>query len=76
MIFRLSDPLDDFRRHDAELNDYESKCPVCDGCRDPITSGTYIEVMYKGKILRFCEDCVSTQYVSHYIEERGSYQDE
>ena len=76
MIFRSADPIDDFYRDDMEKADYEEKCPICDGCGGRITDRTYYETVYKGKILRFCNDCISTQYTSDYIEERGSFQDE
>ena len=74
MTFRSADALDDFYRYDAEGADYESKCPICDGCGEHIVDETYTEVVYKGKILRFCKDCISTQYTSDYIENRRSLQ--
>lgn len=74
MISRGPDPLTDFYRWDIEGREYEEKCPVCDSCGEPITDETYTEIVYKGKILRFCDDCVSTQYTSDYIEERGNIQ--
>ena len=74
MISRGPDPLTDFYRWDAERLDYEEKCPACDSCGEPITDETYYEVVYKGKILRFCEDCVSTHDTLDYIEEREEFQ--
>lgn len=69
MLFRSSEPLDDFRRHDADEADYEAKCPVCDSCGRPITDETYFEI--SGEIL--CEECMRDSYLRHtdnYIKER------
>lgn len=74
MIYRSSDPVLDAERYAADCDAEIEKCPICDGCGDRITDETYSEVVYKGKILRFCDRCVSTQYTSDYIEEREVFQ--
>lgn len=76
MIYRSTDPVLDAERYAADCEEQLEKCPVCDSCGDRITDETYTEVVYKGKILRFCESCVSIQYTSEYIEEKGFFQDE
>ena len=74
MISRGPDPLHDFWRYDQECVEAEEKFPICDSCGDRITDEEYFEVVYKGKILRFCQECVSLQYTSDYIEERRIFQ--
>lgn len=69
----MMDAIDDFLRHDMEQADYESKCPVCDGCGDKITDGTYYEVQYKRKTLKICPDCITERLVSDYITEREEF---
>lgn len=76
MIYRSPDPVADAERYAADCEEQLEKCPVCDGCGDRITDETFYEVVHKGKILRFCDDCVSIQYTSEYIEEKGFFQDE
>lgn len=66
----MRDAIDDFLRHDMEQADYESKCPVCDGCGDRITDGTFYEVEYKRKTLRICPGCITERYTRDYITEK------
>ena len=75
MISRGPDPLNDFYRYDTECMEAEEKFPTCDACGNRITDEEYYEVVYKGRTLRFHEDCVSRQYTSNYIEEKEGFQE-
>lgn len=39
-----SDPERDFARYDAEQAEFESRCPECEHCGQPITDDYLIEV--------------------------------
>ena len=74
MICRSADPIRDAWKYDDEAYEREKKCPICCSCGDRITDETYLETVYKGKILRFHDDCIFSQYTSEYIEEREEFQ--
>lgn len=74
MIFHSPDPLDDAARYDAECIENEKKYPVCDCCGDRITDETFVETVYRGKILRLHESCTYSQYTDDYIREREEEQ--
>ena len=69
-----NDPIADAENYSAECEDNLKKYPVCDECGDYITDETYRELVYRGKILRFHDHCIETQYTSDYIEERRYFQ--
>ena len=68
------DPVADAARYDAEVYEYEQKCPICDSCGEHITDETYVEIEWKFKIYRYHHECadgfIHTQYTSDYIGER------
>ena len=64
---RSDDPIRDFYRHDAEEQELLEKCPVCDCCGEPITDETFKKIVYRGKTLRFHDDCIETRYTEDYI---------
>ncbi len=66
---RSGDPLHDFYEHEKEVEDRESRCPICDCCGEPITDETFCKVNMRGKVLCFHWDCTVLRYTEDYITE-------
>ena len=66
-MFRTDDPIEDFLRHDAELQRELDKLPKCDYCNKPITGDFLFDI--NGDIL--CEGCLNDNFrkaVEDYVE--------
>lgn len=70
MIYRSADPVEDFLRYDADCKERAKKFPICECCGDRITDEKFYQVVYRAKILSFCENCVMPQYTSDYIRDK------
>lgn len=67
---RTADPFYDLARYEDECEDFESKCPVCDICGEPITDDYYYEVAG----IKFHLDCADRRSVDSYVEsQRNGY---
>lgn len=53
-MFRTDDPLDDFRRKDAQESAWLQRRPVCDYCHEPIQDDFLYDI--NGEFI--CENCL------------------
>lgn len=60
MSYRTDDPIADFHRHDAELQEKLDKLPICECCGEPIQQE--MAVYYNDQWC--CEDCEDAFWLS------------
>ena len=58
MACRTDDPILDHLRHEAEVESYLSKLPICSNCGEPIQDDVFYEI--GGRYI--CPDCLEADY--------------